>query len=235
MSAAAPPQRPRLSELGRGDVAAAVALYERVMSNQFLARCGTSFLHRYFETWIESPAGIALLARADDGSAAAMLLGALVPARHYRWMARRGGIALALRLVARAIKRPRWGAEFIATRGTRYLRAVLRMVLWTQRHRRSGAEVASGLGMGEITHLIVGPEWQGAGLGSALLREAQLRATAHGVMRLTVVTPVGWDSAKFYTRLGWTRRGEIVSRSNEHFVRFELALDSAVGTGAPSR
>jgi GNAT superfamily N-acetyltransferase len=215
-----------IRDLPRSGAEAAVSLYCRVMSDQFLASCGRAFLRNYFQAWIESPVAIALVAVSREGLPIAMLLGAVDPAQHYRWMLRDRGGAMAARLIVRAIHCPRWGIALARTRSRRYLRGLVRMVVWTQRRRQRGVEVPSQVQIGEVTHLMVAPEWRGQGLGSALLSHAQQLAIADRVERLVVVTPVGWTSADFYTGLGWTEEGEMVTSSDEHFLRFELALAS---------
>ncbi len=213
-----------IRDLRPADVEAAVELYCEVMSDQFLASCGRAFLRNYFEAWIGSPVAIALMAVSHDGLAVAMLLGSLDPAQHYRWMLRDRGGAMAARLIIRAIRRPPWGIALARTRGVRYLRGLLRLVVWTQRGRQRGVEVASATQIGEVTHLMVAPDWRGHGLGSALLSQAEMLGIVRGVRRLVVVSPVGWAAADFYARLGWSEQGEMVTRSDEHFLRFELAL-----------
>ena len=229
------------------DLDAAVALHESVMSDEFLTACGSSFLRSYYRAWMGSGSGIALVATAPaDGPILGLLLGSLSPASHYRSMVRRDGAALAIRLIARSIRRPGWGVELLRTRGIRYLRGLLKIVL-NQRYAhcrsehsrpgvagrkadhpcRSPGRSTPGTGesrLGEITHLMVAPPEQGRGVGGALVQEVCHLGQTAKLESLVVVTPPGWRAEHFYSRLGWIRRGETINRSNERFVRYELAL-----------
>jgi ribosomal protein S18 acetylase RimI-like enzyme len=229
------------------DLDVAVALHESVMSNEFLTACGSSFLRSYYRAWMGSVSGIALVATAPaDGPILGLLLGSLSPASHYRSMVRRDGAAMTIRLIARAVRRPGWGVELLRIRGIRYLRGLLKMVL-NQRcahspseHSRPGVagrkadhpcpspgRSTPGTGesrLGEITHLMVAPAAQGRGVGGALVQEVCHLGQMAKLDSLVVVTPPGWGAEHFYSRLGWIRRGEMINRSNERFVRYELTL-----------
>ncbi len=99
-----------IGNLRMADLDAAVAMPESVMSDEFLAACGSSFLRSYYRAWMRTASGIALAATAPaDGSVLGLLLGSLSPASHYRSMVRRDGAAMGIRLIARSVRRPSWG------------------------------------------------------------------------------------------------------------------------------
>jgi ribosomal protein S18 acetylase RimI-like enzyme len=233
----------RVDELRDADLGAAVQMHQIVMAGEFLAGCGPMFLRSYYRAWIRSPTAIALAAHeTGTGRLIGLLLGSGDPDTHYRSMVRHSGVQLGVRLVGRAIRRPVWGAGLVRSRGVRYLRGVLRMTPWrrqavmAQLGRGGRAAVAdpsaarvgaTGPGadrLGEITHLMVAPALQGRGAGRALVEEACRHGERVDVDRMVVVTPPGWGAERFYTRLGWIRRGEVTSASDERFVRYELRL-----------
>ncbi len=84
--------------------------------------------------------------------------------------------------------------------------------------------------LGEITHLVVAPAAQGRGVGRALVKEACQLAESAKLELLVVVTHPGGGAEQFYSRSGWIKRGEMISRSKEHFVRYELTLPAGAAT-----
>jgi ribosomal protein S18 acetylase RimI-like enzyme len=205
------------------DTQASARLHHEVLRTEFLARAGERFLRRYHLAWCESPAGLALAAASADGKLAGVLLGTLGPAAHYRFMARRHGVDLALCLLAQAAAHPRFARELFATRGFRYARGALR-VLARRGGTARGTEPARK--EGEITHLMVAPAARGAGVGRKLLEEALRAAEAAGLDQVVLVTRPELASAGFYSHLGWQPYGEVTSRSGEHFVRYRWPLGS---------
>jgi ribosomal protein S18 acetylase RimI-like enzyme len=233
-----------VEDLCAADLDAAVRVHQTVMAGEFLAGGGPAFLRSYYQAWIGSPRAIALAARdTGAGHLIGLLLGSDAPAAHYRSMVRHSGVQLGLCLIGRAVRRPVWGAELLRSRGLRYLRGVVRMTLWrgqafmAQLGRggpaacdaaasaaRAGANNPGSDRLGEITHLMVAPAGQGRGIGRALVEEACRRGERADLERMVVVTPPGWGAERFYVRLGWTRRGEVISASDERFVRYEFRL-----------
>lgn len=205
---------------------------------EFLARCGSGFLRSYHRAWIASPDGLALAAVDPEGTLVGVLLGAMVPASHFRFMVRRHGAVLAARLVLAAVARPSLARELVATRLLRYLRGLGRMALGALRPEPSAATTDDGapasagrpkvgeepLKVGEVTHVMVGVPAQGTGAGRALLEEAQRAAAGRGIDELVLVTPPGLAAGAFYEHLGWKRSGTLTSRSGEGFVRYRLPL-----------
>lgn len=210
----------RIRHLRTVDLGAVAELYQAVMFDQFLASCGSRFLRSYCRAWMRSPSGIALAAESlSDGAVVGLLLGSLFPGVHYRAMVRRGGGVIAVALILRAVERPGWGIWVARTRGSRYLTGLRRMI---------GRDPADGDAhfqsrVGEVTHLLVAAQWRGRGVGRALVEHACQHAIVAKLDLLTAVTPPGWASERFYAHLGWTSCGQVISRSNERFVRYEFA------------
>jgi ribosomal protein S18 acetylase RimI-like enzyme len=242
----------RVRDLCDADVAGAVQLHQVVMAGGFLAGCGPAFLRCYYRAWMRSASAISLAAsEPGTGRLIGLLLGSTDPASHYRSMVRHGGARLGARLIGRAIGHPAWGGDLIRRRGLRYIRGVLRMIPW--RPKNVMAQLGHGVGcgepsaardgvtgsgsrrLGEITHLMVAPAAQGRGVGRALVEEACRRGERADLELMVVVTPPGWGAERFYRQLGWIRRGQVSSASDERFVRYEFRLPGrkAPAGGAP--
>ena len=225
-----------IRELRREDVPQAAALHERVLHMEFLARCGGPFLRRYYRAWATSPGGIAVVAVADDGDVVGALLGSHDPPGHVRAMLRGGAAGLLVRMVAHAVRHPRFGADLVATRFRRYVGGLWRMLTAAARRRATAgspgdppAEAGGAPRVGEITHLLVDPRCQGAGVGRSLVMQAMAEARRNGATELVLVTPPDLAARQFYERLGWEEDGEVTSRSGEAFVRYRLPLGTPAG------
>lgn len=225
-------------DLRPADVQASAAMHLEVLGMEFLARFGAGFLAAYHRAWVRSPAGLALGVEDADGRLAGVMLGSLDPAAHYPWMLRRAGAGLAVRLAAGALRDPALARDLVATRATRYLRAVWRQMPGRRDRAGSaghpppaggdgrvgpGGGGAPGPRAGEITHLMVAPGGRGGGAGRALVEATEARARAAGE-ELVLVTPPDLEARGFYRHLGWQEDGELSSRSGEQFVRFRRRL-----------
>lgn len=208
------------------DVPAAVELHLNVMSDQFLTRFGPRFLNTYYRAFLDDAAGLALVVPAPAG-VRGVLLGAVEPAAHYRHMVRAHAAGLVGGLLVGALRDPQLGVELVRTRGTRYLRALVRMAA----SRRAGvnaeqppAEEAAGR-TAEVTVVAVDAASRRQGVGRALLCAAEMRAAESGAARIELVTPVDDAGAQqFYEQLGWQAAGTATSGSGEQFLRFVKPL-----------
>ena len=207
--------------LARRCTRASARMHLEVLGTEFLARGGERFLRLYHRAWCESPAGLALAAVDASGELAGVLLGTLEPAAHYRCMARRHGLGLALWLLGHALTHPRFAKELLVTRAVRYARGALRVMARRPGPTRSTAPQEKE---GEITHLMVAPSARGAGIGKALVHEALRAAEAAGIDHVVLVTRPELAASGFYLHLGWVPYGELTSRSGEHFVRYKWSL-----------
>jgi ribosomal protein S18 acetylase RimI-like enzyme len=207
--------------LSANDARVSARLHREVLGAEFLTRAGVGFLRLYHLAWCESPAGLALAAVDAGGDVIGVLLGALQPAAHYRFMARRHGIGMAARLLGRAATHPLFARELLATRAARYARGAVRLA-----SRRPGAPRGPERGMkeAEITHLMVAPAARMAGVARGLVQEALRVAQAAGLDQVVLVTPPELAASGFYVHLGWQPYGEVTSRSGEHFVRYRWPL-----------
>lgn len=226
------------------DVPTTGRMHSEVLHMEFLARCGDRFLRCYHRAWMDTDDCIALAAVDDEGEVVGVLLGALRPASHYRAMVKKHGVALAFCLISRSVTSPRLAKELIATRLVRYVHGLSRMILGTATRALTGgsrpriamepsvtvntvpeaASDATSPKVGEVTHVMVRPEFQGTGVGRKLLEEVRRVAELSGLDELVLVTPPGLTAAGLYEHLGWRCTGELTSRSGEDFVGYRLPL-----------
>lgn len=216
-----------------GDAGRSARIHRDELGMEFLARFGTRFLVAYHRAWIRSPAGLALAAT-DGDRLVGVMLATLDPAAHYRWMLRRAGPGLALRMVAASLVRPALGRELVVTRAGRYAGAIRRHLLAARTAGRGSATSSvrvdpapagpgrggAGPVVGEVTHLMVTAGSRGTGAGRALLETTEAQAALAGLDELVLVTPPDLEARGFYGHLGWVEDGEMSSRSGEAFIRF---------------
>lgn len=111
------------------DVPGAVALHQRGLANELVARLGTRTLGHYHRAYLSSPAGLALVARSEvPGEVLGFLLGAVDPPAHYRYVVSSTGSRLALATAMHAATHPPLAWELLRTRALRWARGVLRIV-----------------------------------------------------------------------------------------------------------
>lgn len=232
------------------DIPACVELHMDGLGTEFVTRFGRRFLRRYYRAYLESPGGLCLIAQGEDDQApAGLLLGALDPASHYRYVVRTHGFGLAGQIALECARHPGLGVDLVRTRGMRYLRGAARNL---RRGPHAGSKAAapdpaaaSGPGEapnpgeapdpgGEITHVVVAADRRRLGVGRALLAAAEREAASAGVLTMDLVTPLDDPgAAAFYMSAGWTRVGEVQTASGERFARFHRALGRDPSPGEP--
>ena len=215
----------RVRPLIKADLTAAAVLHRRVLDMEFLSRYGLAFMRTYYQAWIEAPGSIAVAAIDERGDLLGALLGATDPATHVRAMIRRRGLQIGVQLAVYAIVHPPLVKDLIVTRGRRYARGLVRLVVVRLRRAvPSSSTRAAGPTVGEVTHVLVQPDRQGLGIGRALVDAAVEMARVAGVDELALVTHPDLAARNFYERLGWLADGKMTSRSGEPFLRYRLPL-----------
>jgi|GEM_PF-1155648 len=203
--------------LGASDLKASAQLHQEVLAAEFVARAGERFLRLYHRAWCESPYGLSLAATGPRGELLGVLLGSLQPGAHYRYIAKRHGLGLVVRLIGHSVANPSFAWELLKTRAVRYALGALRLLA---RRRGPTCGPVAEVKEGEVAHLMVAPGARGAGVGRALVQEALRLAEEAGLGQVVLVTLPEDASNGFYLHLGWEPYGEVTSRSGEHFTRF---------------
>jgi GNAT superfamily N-acetyltransferase len=220
--------------------AEAITLHEHVFCDEFIARLGARFLHRYYRAFAESPYAVALIAVNPSGTLTGVLLGTLDPVSHYRWLIRQHGVGLATAVVQQALRHPNVARVLIRTRLKRYVSGVVRQ--FTKRSEVASVSRDSGYArkqnlqtqsppankpkVGDITHLFVSPRLRSKGVGASLVMAYEHLAARFGIDRIDLVTLPTADggAGPFYEKLGWTFADTKVSRSGETFHLYQKWL-----------
>jgi putative acetyltransferase len=89
-------------------------------------------------------------------------------------------------------------------------------------------------GIGEIKRMYVRPEYQGQGIGGAILEEIEALAVAEGLERLVLETghnhPAAW---RVYERAGFLRCGPVLNyEESSYSIFYEKKLARSSGGGA---
>lgn len=201
------------------DLPFAAALHERSLRHGLFPELGQRFLVRYLETYIHSPASVALIAE-WAGAPAGFLVGVLHEPSHYRKVLRRRGARLAGAGFAALVRRPRVFRWFCRTRARRYALGLRRLVL--------SAPVAPPVSANErpaavLNHVAVLPELRSAGIGARLVGTFTDAARDAGVEAARLTTRAGSEGAgDFYRRLGWRRTGAFVDADGLSWERFRF-------------
>lgn len=202
-------------------VQGAVDLHLYQLSDEFITRFGKGFLIKYYEAFAQSPHGVALVAiEVETGRVVGTLLGSLRAAQHYRYVFRRFGMSLGLRILWSALTNPALARDILNTRLRRYVRGTMRLIL-----KKFGARSLHRVEtetVGDLTHLVVDLACRSQGVGSQLVRTYESLAFKANVNRIDLVTLPGnfGGAGDFYERLGYCCVGQHVSRSGETFLLY---------------
>ena len=163
----------------------------------FFARLGRGYLTEYYLSYCTDHSSCVVVA--TDG---AMLIGYLAgtsdPAGHRRHVINTHGRELTKRAVLALIRNPPLAVNFARTRGRRYLKKLL--------SRRGPAPAASepSRRAAVLHHVVVVREFQGRGVGAALIEVFEDDARHAGCHELALVTQTGGPAADYYRQSGWT-------------------------------
>jgi len=211
------PEATQVVDFTNRELGFCAALHAHELGHGFFASLGHGFLRAYYATFVASPYAVALLAT-SQGAPVGLVVGAIDPRAHARWVLRRRGLRLAVRGAAVLVVRPRVAWRFLRTRVERY------RARW--RSERGGPEAATRReAPAVLTHVAVVPGAQGAGIGTALVESFVQRARAGGARAIVLVTHEGPGGAgAFYSGLGWTRDGSLATPDGPTMAAFRLEL-----------
>lgn len=190
------------------DLETTALLHEENLKLGLFPKLGAGFLQRYQAGFLDSPHGIALVARdRREGRLLGLLLGTTSNAEHYRWVMRNHGASLAASGCAALLTRPVLAAEFLQTRAMRYVKGVRNHMRPTpvrsdddedeEDEERSAEPVVSVL-----SHIVTHPDARGLGVGRKLVARFRAIARNEGADKALLVTQEGGMGAGFFERLG---------------------------------
>lgn len=189
-----------VDRLGRADLRFAARLHERSLRAGLFPLLGVRFLRAYYATFVDSPYGVALVAR-RGGAPIGVLAGTSDDRRHYQWVLRRRWMRLAPLALLGLVRRPPLLVRFVRHRAGRYVRGAARLARTPS--APAGGAAPPPAPSASLTHLAVAEESRGGGVGAALASAYADRAFAAGATRLTVATAGEDGAGAFYRRCGW--------------------------------
>lgn len=189
------------------DAGSLAAIHARYLGKGLFVSLGPAFLRSYYDGYLCSPYGIALVAKAKE-QPVGMLVGTIDQRRHLRWIFRDQFLKLtALALVALAT-RPMTTVRFLRTRVGRY-RAALRRARTTPDSDGDSMPAV-------LSHVAVLDGARGEGVGTQLVVAFESAAKDAGKSTAVLTTDAGASGAtEFYLRHGWEVVGTAVGLDGE--------------------
>jgi GNAT superfamily N-acetyltransferase len=209
-----------IRRMGLQDLSFVVATHRAEFGDGFFARLGPRFLARYYRTFLDGPAAVAVIAE-DDGTRCGYLTGVLRTGEHRALLLRYHGVGLAAYACAAMLRHPKLGFDFLTTRSSRYLRGLTRGL--TSRAQTAGPN--SGGETAVLTHIVVDESHRNRGIGRQLLNYFLTEASHVGCTRAALVTVMGNSgAAAFYEVHGWTRSGSAITPEGRSLWRYTISL-----------
>ncbi len=201
------------------------ALHRDRLPHGFFAALGLPYLAVYHRSFMASFNAVSLVA-CRDGQVVGLLAGAINAHAHQRLTIRQSGVRLASVGLVALLLRPRLAAQFLGTRGVRYLRGLAKALRPRGQSRSSGPPAGGGHGdVAVLTHIAVDEDAEGSGAGTALVEAFVNRVRASGAaQRIELVTLTDGGASAFYERLGWVGGAEYL-RDGSLYRRYSLPLD----------
>jgi ribosomal protein S18 acetylase RimI-like enzyme len=188
----------RIAPLSPAELPDVVALHGRAFPDAALTAFGPEALRRYYAWLLEGPHDAVLVGAWQDDTLVGFCAAGVF----------RGAMSGFLRknrayLAAHVLRHPRLAlSPLIRDRIAAALRITLRFSR-LGRAAASGPRPAPSFG---ILSIATDPRIRGAGVGRALMAEAEGRARRSGHLRMTLtVHPTNARAVRFYEQLGWTR------------------------------
>lgn len=187
----------------------------------FCAQLGDAFLTEYFRSFLTDSSSCVLVAE-SAGSPIGYLVGSPRPVQHRQHVMRLHGRRLCILGAVALLRRPPLAVAFMGTRTRRYLRSIRRQPIG-----RSSTPVPGSEAVGVLHHVVVLPEHQGLGVGSALIRTLEQVALADGCTHLLLVTRADGLGPAYYRYTGWDPQEERHTDEGHRLLTFTRALDES--------
>lgn len=185
-------------------------------------KLGRSFLARYQQTFLDSPHGIALVARTEDGEIVGALFGTTSNPDHYRWVVRNCGHDLAFAGCRALVMRPSLAWSFARTRLGRYVRGLIRH---TQSRSDGSAKPAQSGPVSVLSHIVIADSARRRGIGRQLVDAFKDRARTQGARRAVLITQEGGLGAPFFEKIGCSFLARRQSQDGSAVREYTLALE----------
>ena len=192
-------------------------VHRECLPGGFFADLGDGFLRRYHQSFVTSPASVALIGEVD-GDRAGFLVGTVDHLRYTRHVGRHHRTRLVAAGGWALMRRPGLTGRLLSTRIGRYATALRRV-------RQPLVGGAPRARFGVLSHIAVDGGRRRAGVGRALVDSFVGIARLHGTQRLELLARGGSDAAEsFYPLLGWTPGDERRDRDGTPWIPFTLEV-----------
>lgn len=173
-------------------------LHLQSLPPSFFASLGRRYLTRYYETYVDSPYAVALVATRDD-RLCGYVVGSSAATDHATWTLRQRGARLAMAGALAMLVRPSVAVRFVRTRAGRYARGIRRRLT-----QRTDAGVSPQSRQAAVlAHIAVDGTQRRTGAGAVLVDAFTRELARRGVTTFELVTLCGPEGAgAFYERLG---------------------------------
>ncbi|MFH1746091.1 MAG: GNAT family N-acetyltransferase [Planctomycetota bacterium] len=205
MSSQPPSTQVTITELGRADVAGAVALHMGAFPDFFLTFLGRSFLRQFYLGYCGNPDTVALVARrAATGELLGTVVGPLRPAGFYK------------RLLLKRWWRFAWAACGAVVRKPTVIPRLFRALTYRGDAPEDHTERAL------LSSICVDPTAQGLGIGRQLVCQFLENIRAANLPGAFLTTDVEGNEAvnAFYGRLGWKVDSEFATPEGRRMHRY---------------
>ncbi|WP_090589572.1 GNAT family N-acetyltransferase [Pelagibacterium luteolum] len=210
-----------IGSLEPDDIPATVDLHRKNLRLGLFPKLGREFLGLYQRSFAQSPYGIALVARGDDGVIGA-LFATTSNAEHYRWVTRNMGMQMAMVGGTAMLTHPHAAITFARTRLGRYSRGLARHMGLTASSPSTGA-VAPQLSV--LSHIVTSDAARRRGIGRQLIETFKAKASARGVHKAVLVTEEGGLGTPFFERLGCRLVNSRQSQDGAVLREYKMILD----------
>ena len=171
----------------------------------FLSFLGPRFLREFYGSFLSDPVGIGFVAENEKGEVIGVIVGPLVPDGYFKRLLIRRWWAFCLASIAAVLKNPS------------IIKRLFRAVFYR-------GEAPAGQPRALLSSIAVAPEYQGKGIGEALVKrwaeEVKTRA-GHGCYLTT--DAVGNDKVNnFYKKLGWKVETSYITPEGRKMNRYVI-------------
>lgn len=202
------------------DIGSIAAVHQAAFRSFFLTQLGPAFLRAYYETVLEYPGGILLVA-VQEGSVVGFAAGFVDPPGFYTVLSKKR-----MRLGLAAL-------PWLITHPANLARAVWSYRLTQEVSRETDPTIAQ---VAELSSIAVRPDGQGVGAGKQLLAAFVDAAKKSGAAKIMLTTDAAGNDAtnRFYVRAGFMLRRVIRRPYGRILNEYGLDLGSVGSEGVTS-
>lgn len=184
-------------------------LHQKAFPGHFLSSLGTPFLEQFYLGFVNEPSAVTVVHRSSTDKLVGVAVGTTEPARFYRRLLLKRGMALGATALWAAMRNPR----------------VLIQLLRRFRHRGEVLDAPTGA---LLSSICVDPASSGQGIGTRVLGSWTDQLKKAGGFSAYLTTDADENKAvrAFYERQGWFLELEYVTAESRMMARYRLKLNA---------